>query len=214
MSLIYASSPRRAAAVLVLLLCTACASARPGSAPAASEPTDSGPDHWTLFMEDGPESLTKPAAPYTRGAVSTQTVGAFQIVEEKDSVSTKLRLLFTTADRLAYVLLQDDGGGVIIDVQVPGCYSTSRYYRYRGREDESHLYKAMANHLETRLGNCPTPVAAAERYQREFRRASADFPEAIREMKARAVAVFNGLEPRCRTPKTRPFPSASYERCQ
>jgi hypothetical protein len=167
-----------------------------------------------MFMEDGAESLTKPAAPHTSGAVTAQSFGAFQVVEEKHAASTKLRLLFTTADRLAYVLLQDDGSGVIIDVQVPACYSTSRYYQYRGREDESHLYKAMANHLETRLGNCPTPVTAAEQYQRELRRASADFPAAIREMKARAVALFNGLEPRCRTPQTRPFPSASYERCQ
>lgn len=167
-----------------------------------------------MFMEDGPESLTRPAAPHTSGAVSAEAVGSFQIVEEKHTEWTKLRLLFTTADRLAYVLLQDDGGGVTIDVQVPSCYSTSRYYQYRDRQDETHLYKAMANHLETRLSNCPIKVAAAEQYRREFRRASAEFPEAIRAFKARAAGVFDGLEPRCRTPAGRPFPSASYERCQ
>jgi hypothetical protein len=167
-----------------------------------------------MFMEDGPESLTKPAAPHTSGAVSAEAVGSFQIVEEKDAAWTKLRLLFTSADRLAYVVLQDDGSGVTIDVQVPSCYSTSRYYQYRNREDESHLYKAMANHLETRLSNCPTRIAAAEQYQREFRRASAEFPEAIRAFKARAVAAFDGLEARCRTPAGQPFPSASYGRCQ
>jgi hypothetical protein len=208
------------AAVLALVLCTACAGSAPPetaagpSAPAAAEPGGSGPDHWTMFTEDGPESLTRPAAPYTSGAVSTEAAGSFQIVEEKDAARTRLRLVFTTADRLAYVLLQDDGSGVTIDVQVPGCFSTSRYYQYRDREDETHLYKAMANHLETRLSNCPHRVSAAEQYQREFRRASADFPEAIRAFKAKAMAVFTGLEARCRTPAGRPFPSASYERCQ
>ncbi len=209
------ANQRHVAAVLALVLCAACAgSADPGPAAGPSAPSGSGPDHWTMFMEDGPESLTRPAAPHTRGAVSTDAVGSFQIVEEKDAAQTKLRLLFTTADRLAYVLLQDDGSGVTIDVQVPSCYSTSRYYQYRDREDESHLYKAMANHLETRLGNCPIKVPAAEQYRREFRRVSAEFPEAIRAFKARAMAAYGALEPRCRTPAGRPFPSASYERCQ
>jgi hypothetical protein len=159
------------------------------------------------------------------GAITTQNAGSFQIVEEKDTSSframhvpygwTKLRLLFTTADRLAYVLLEDDGGGVTIQTRVPTCFSSSRYYQYGDREDESHLYDAMAGNFHGRLRTCPTQIAAADEYEQAFRRASADFPEAIRLFKARAVAVFGGLKPRCRTPEPQPYPSADlYRPCQ
>lgn len=224
MSLISASSSR-VAAVLVLLLCTACAgSARPASAPPESSPDTSAPDYLTVFVESHNAESPGPVVPFTSGAITVQTVGAFEIVEKKDSISsqdvhgpfvwTKLSLVFRTADRLAYVLLEDDGGGVSVNVRASNCLSSTRYYQYGDREDETHLYEAMANNLDVRLRTGPSSVAAAERYRREFHRASADFPAAIREFKSRVVAVFNGLEPRCRTAKERPFPSASYERCQ
>lgn len=222
-------SHRRAAAVLGLLLCTACAaSAPPASAPPASAPPDPGPstpEHVTFFMDSDNAESPGPVVPFMSGAVTVQTVGAFQIVEEKDSVSmsqdvhgpyvyTTLRLAFSTADRLAYVLLEDNGGGVSINVRTSNCLSSTRYYQYRDREDETHLYEAMANNLDGRLSTCPSSVAAAERYRREFHQASPDFPAAIREFKSRVVAVFHALEPRCRTPEPEPTSSADlYRRC-
>jgi hypothetical protein len=173
---------------------------------------------------DSYDAFTGPAVPFTSGTVSVMPVGRFQIVEAKDSISsqdihgpfvwTKLYLMFSTSDRRAYVLLEDDGGGVSINVRAYNCLSSSRYYQYRDQEDESHLYRAMTNHLEVRLSTCPASVAGAEQYRREFQRAGADFPAAIREFKARVVAVFHGLEPRCRTQAAQVSPAASYERCQ
>jgi len=198
-----AFAARHAAATAVaLLLCAACARQVPGLPPLSRR--------YSTLSENEPR-----VAPFTSGAVTAQAVGAFQILEEKDTSSfreahipygwTKFHLSFTTADRGAYVTLMDDGRVLGIYLQVPGCWDMSHYYQYGAHGDEGQLYDVMARRFGHILRNCSRQDRRAREHQREFQLARADFPAALRLMRAKASRVFGRDEKRCRRPTPEPY---------
>jgi hypothetical protein len=168
-------------------------------------------------------TVDKTMAPHTNGAVTVRNAASFQLLEEKDTSSfqeihiphgwTKLRLVFTTSDRLAHVQVEDDGGAVTIRVTGPNCFSISRYYQYGERNGESHLYDGMYRTLRQALPRCRVPNEVARDYLRQLRRARADFPAAMQMMKSRALLLFHTLGSRCRTEDVVPMSPDPFRRC-
>lgn len=216
MSLTHRAPPAleaRLAAVtaMALLLCAACARQVPG--------VGTLPRQYSTLSENGPG-----VAPFTRGAVNAQAVGAFQILEERDTSSfrdvhiphdwTRFHLSFTTADSAAYVTLMDDGMVLGIYLQVPGCWDMSHYYQYGVPGGESHLYDIIASRFGHILRNCSRQDERAREHQREFQLARADFPAALRLMRAKASRVFGRDEKRCRGPSPERVPESWALRCE
>jgi hypothetical protein len=191
---------RRLPGALLLLLCAGCG-------PSSSSEAE-GMAVQAVTIRKGPFDV---GTPLTHGVeVAREVVGSLVVLVEKDTVRframhvpsgwTKIHLLFTTPDSAVNVALTDNGASLIVHTQTATECSGSYFYHQYGRSEHvnRHLYTAMADALGTILESCPRRTEAWDQYRRQFKRAEADFPAAMRVMMAHVYASRRGLV-RCET---------------
>lgn len=172
------------------------------------------PQLWITSVTSPPEqivrNLTEEVTPLTRGTqVTREPARSFTLMREEyrlpDSLVgslyvpdrwTKIHLSFDTPDRRVNVTLTDNGSGLWVGAQSPGCSVRVSYLQYGFDGDERHLFDAMLTGFRALVEHCAVGMEDPARYGRLLEAAEGDFPEALRLMKARVAATF-GMPDRC-----------------
>ncbi|HYR10888.1 MAG TPA: alpha/beta hydrolase-fold protein [Longimicrobium sp.] len=151
-------------------------------------------------------------------AVSREPVGAFTLIREEYTNPRpaphttrgwkKIHLSFHTPDRRVNVALTDNGAGLSASASSPGCWVGVRYLQYGYDGDESHLFRALREGLGVLLEKCGSSMEDPAAYQRQLQAAEADFPDAVRAMRARVTELFGARTERCNPPEPSVVPRA------
>ncbi|HEU4884520.1 MAG TPA: hypothetical protein VFT45_19855, partial [Longimicrobium sp.] len=136
-----------------------------------------------------------------------EPAGAFTVIREEYTNPqpsmhsldrwTKIHLSFYTPDRRVNVALTDNGSGLKASAHSPGCSVEMRYLQYGYDGDERHLFDAMRTALRVLVEQCGSSMEAPAAYQRQLEAAEADFPAAVRAMKAWVTEKFGARTERC-----------------
>lgn len=139
-----------------------------------------------------------------------QTAGAFTVIREEytnprpamhvANAWTKIHLSFHTPDRRVNVALTDNGSGLSIHAASPGCSVRVGYLQYGYDGDEGHLFGAMQTALRVLVEQCGSSMTDPAAYQRQLQAAEADFPDAVRVMRAWVTEKFGARTERCNPP--------------
>jgi hypothetical protein len=148
-----------------------------------------------------------------------EQVGAFTLIREeytnpRPGLHTmrgwkKIHLSFHTPDRRVNVALTDNGRGLSASASSPGCSVRVRYLQYGYDGNESHLFDALGAGLRVLLEKCGSSMEDPAAYQRQLQAAEADFPDAVRAMRARAAELFGAHTERCNPPEPSVVPRSS-----
>jgi predicted alpha/beta superfamily hydrolase len=146
-------------------------------------------------------------APLREGTLAhSEPVGVFTLLREEytypPAVSgwVKIRLSFRTRDRRVSLALTDNGRGLALAATSPGCLVRVSFLQYAFDGVDRQLFAAMQTGLRVLVERCGSRMDDPARYQRELEAAEADFPAAIRTMRARVSAAFGAHTERCGPP--------------
>lgn len=185
----------RGCALLVLLATAGCGTTPPQTqaAPVAPLPAAAPADTSRVTLLTSGGDLTREAA------------GSFVIVQERlpreqwhmHMATQWVHLSFDMPDQRVNVSITDNGARLIAAARSSECSSIVHPLQYPGSEDESVLFADLAGVLDRLVERCRSLGQGTGVYQSHLQRARADFPAAIRMMKARAVEMFGRRLERC-----------------
>ncbi|HEU0016513.1 MAG TPA: alpha/beta hydrolase-fold protein [Longimicrobium sp.] len=184
------------------------------------------PSSWTVAVTSPPAQIAamphEPLTPLERGTqVTREPAGPFTLIREEYRSDvfvmharnewTRLHLSFDSPDRRVNVALTDDNLVLSASARSRGCTVLVRYLQYGYDDDERHLFGAMLASLRQLVEHCGGSMDDPARYARILEAAEADFPRAVRAMKARVAELFRGGLARCNPPE--PFTMEMWDPC-
>ena len=196
----------RGCALLVLLAAAGCGTPRhpgnpapPASGRVSSVATASPP------ATPAPADTSRATLLTSGGDLTRETVGSFVIVQERlprerwqmHMATQWLHLSFDMPDQRVNVSITDNGARLMARVRSSECSALVHPLQYPAGEDENVLFADLTSTLQRLVERCRSLDEGAGGYQGHLQRARADFPAAIRVMKARAVEMFGRRLERC-----------------
>lgn len=176
----------------------------------------------TSRSERIPPPPPEPVTPLQRGTeVTREPAGAFALLREEYRAErrgthsrdrwTKFHLTFDSPDGRVNVTLTDGLGMLSASARSPGCTVLVNYLQYGYDGDDRHLFGAMLTGLRTLVERCGSSMADPDQYRRQLEAAEADFPDAMRQMRALVTGTFSPHLERCPPPEQTGVPPSPFE---